>query len=887
MDSKGFGGVSEKGLKTVIAVVFALVVGIGALTAGSLANEPPVVVTTYPEAWQTVSGFITIQGLAGDDVEVVLVEVAIDSTEDWQPAEDFTGDWHEWSFEWDTTLVEDGEHFIVARAFDGELYSELYDIPVNVLNEENHPPAVWVEHPPDFSEVSGTVEIWGHASDPDEGDEVELVQIAFDNTEDWINCTDVSEHGNWWIWEYIWDTTQFENGWHYFVVRAWDGEDYSDLVDIHVYVINEEEHNNPPWVNIEHPPDWSEVSGTIVIWGHAEDPDPGDQVELVQVAFDGTEEWFNATDVSPEGNWHTWEYEWDTTQFEDGWHAIVARSWDGELWSEYVDVHVYVDNVNDPPVCEIVEPGWEEVVSGVVNVWIKCFDDNELLEVLVMIDEDGIWYEATWMGMEEGYEYWMWEWDTTQWEDGIHYIHAKGWDGEYWSEIDWIKVIVQNGECEPPVVEIIHPIGGEEVSGIYLIHGEAWDPNPEHEISVVYVRIDGGDWHEALDTSWDGSWSTWGFYWNTFDYENGEHVISAKARTECRCSEVKFREVIVHNENHMPSVMIVHPEDRETVRELYLIHGKAWDDDEGDSIEKVQVKIGNGEWHMAKDASPDDSWYLWAFEWDTTEYDDDCYVILARSWDGELWSDNASVIACADNIDDPPEVGILYPDDGMILRGIVLVNGVAEDDRGVELVQVRIDEEEWNDAVDVSGDGSWSHWAFEWNTGEYENGNHTVCARAWDGNSHSELDCVKVAVDNINNPPEVQIVSPTENETVRGEYLVYGYASDPDPGDAVELVQVKIDDGDWQNATDTSGDGSWSTWAYLWDTTQYDNGNHTVHARSFDGELWSEVDSVNVIVDNFEGKIVPPPPIIDLVLPMALGIPTAIAAIILIRRYIH
>lgn len=882
MDSSGFGG-SGHSMKIVLTLFLALVVGMGALTF-AMANEPPFIVINYPDPEQTVSGVVTFAGVSEDDVEVLSVEVSIDSPDDWALANDLSGDWHNWDYEWDSTLVPDGEHYIVARAYDGEFYS--YEDLGFIVQNENTPPEVWVEHPPDYSEVWGTVEIWGHASDSDEGDVVELVEIAFDNMEDWLNCTDTSPEGDWWTWEYIWDTTTFEDGWHYFVVRAFDGEDYSELVDIHVYIMNEEP-NTPPWVNIEYPPNGSEVSGTVVISGHAEDPDPGDAVELVQVKIDEAGEWNDATDVSPGGDWHDWEYEWDTTLFEDGWHLVLARAYDGEDYSELYDIHVYVDNENDPPTCEIVEPQWEEIVSGTTQVWIKCFDDRELIQVLVMIDEDDVWYEAQWKGMEEGCEYWMWEWDTTQWEDGVHWVHAKGTDGDYWSDIDWVKVFVENGGCEPPVVEIVHPENGDVLSGIVLIHGTAYDPNEGYEVSVVLVRIDNGDWQEAIDTSWPGNWRTWAFYWNTRDYENGEHWIRAKACSDCECSEVDVREVIVENENTKPYASIVHPLMNEEVSGFYVIHGKAWDDDEGDRITKVQVKIGEGEWHMAKDMSPDDSWYIWAYEWMTHEYDDGCYQILARSYDGELWSDNASVRACTENYDDPPSVEITYPDDGMLLGGIVLVQGLADDDRGVELVQVMIDENGWDDAVDVSGDGSWSHWAYEWNTGEYENGNHTVCARAYDGEYYSELDCVEVGVDNINNAPSVEIVAPYEDETVGGEYLVYGYASDPDPGDQVVLVQVKIDDGEWQNATDTSNDGTWSTWAWLWDTTEYENGNHTVHARAYDGELYSPIESVNVVVHNFNGMIDPPPGFIEVLIPILLAIPISIAAIILIRRYVN
>ena len=82
------------------------------------------------------------------------------------------------------------------------------------------------------------------------------------------------------------------------------------------------------------------------------------------------------------------------------------------------------------------------------------------------------------------------------------------------------------------------------------------------------------------------------------------------------------------------------------------------------------------------------------------------------------------------------------------MHGIVLVHGIASDDEGVKVVQVRIDEGKWHDATDTGWHHPWSTWVFEWNTKEVENGEHKVCARAFYGELYSELDCVIVIVEN-------------------------------------------------------------------------------------------------------------------------------------------
>ncbi|MCK4444518.1 MAG: hypothetical protein KAW09_08240, partial [Thermoplasmata archaeon] len=74
--------------------------------------------------------------------------------------------------------------------------------------------------------------------------------------------------------------------------------------------------------------------------------------------------------------------------------------------------------------------------------------------------------------------------------------------------------------------------------------------------------------------------------------------------------------------------------------------------------------------------------------------------------------------------------------------------GAAKDDLAVKVVVVQIDDDGWDEAVDVSKDGSWRTWAYEWITTDYENGEHRVCAKAWDGELWSDEDCVEVYVNN-------------------------------------------------------------------------------------------------------------------------------------------
>lgn len=100
----------------------------------------------------------------------------------------------------------------------------------------------------------------------------------------------------------------------------------------------------------------------------------------------------------------------------------------------------------------------------------------------------------------------------------------------------------------------------------------------------------------------------------------------------------------------------------------------------------------------------------------------------------------------------------------------------------------------------------------------------------------------EVSATPMNQHPVCSIVSLTDGATVSRALVISGTASDIDG--TVERVEVRIDDGSWIVATGTE------SWSFDWSTTGVSNGNHTIHARSYDGENHSYEVSVSVVVDN-------------------------------------
>ncbi|UCD14167.1 MAG: caspase family protein [Thermoplasmatales archaeon] len=94
--------------------------------------------------------------------------------------------------------------------------------------------------------------------------------------------------------------------------------------------------------------------------------------------------------------------------------------------------------------------------------------------------------------------------------------------------------------------------------------------------------------------------------------------------------------------------------------------------------------------------------------------------------------------------------------------------------------------------------------------------------------------------------PNVTIDYPTNLMIVNSFVMISGTSTDPDGDDSLIKVEVKIDESEWYSADGTI------KWSYDWNTYEYQDGVYTISARSWDGEDYSDVQTVTLEVDNLE-----------------------------------
>ena len=185
--------------------------------------------------------------------------------------------------------------------------------------------------------------------------------------------------------------------------------------------------------------------------------------------------------------------------------------------------------------------------------------------------------------------------------------------------------------------------------------------------------------------------------------------------------------------------------------------------------------------------------------------------------------------------DYPPSVSVTSPGDGETVSGTVTVTADASDDDAVTQVEFFVD----GGSIGVDTDGS-DGWTASWDTTAYSEGSHMVAATATDTAGQTASDAVSVTVDNVDDPPTVEITNPTEGSTVSGTVTVTADASDDD---AVTQVKFFVDGG--SIGVDTDGSDGWSA---TWDTTACSEGSHMVAATATDTADQTASDAVSVTV---------------------------------------
>ncbi len=229
------------------------------------------------------------------------------------------------------------------------------------------------------------------------------------------------------------------------------------------------------------------------------------------------------------------------------------------------------------------------------------------------------------------------------------------------------------------------------------------------------------------------------------------------------------------------------------------------------------VGVTNVEFYVDNTIIGTNSSAPYSLTWDTSVFSNAWHSILARAYDaaGNVGT-SSSLTVLVDNL--APTVAVLTPANNSQVSGIVQMTADATDNNSVTSVEYFVD----SSSIGVGGTGS--NYSKYWISTAVGDGVHEVKARATDiAGNVTDSSNTSITVDN--NAPVVEIISPTNFQTVSGIFELGAIASD---SAGVTSVEFYVDG-------NLIGEDTSAPYTYMWDTTVYPhNSAHVISAKAYD-----------------------------------------------------
>jgi hypothetical protein len=259
-----------------------------------------------PTLGQIVSGTISVQGTAADNVGVTKIELDVDGVAV------ATASSSPYSFLWNSASKANGSHTLTVKAYDAanNVGSASVGVSVSNLTADTTPPTVSVTAPLSGASVSGTIAVQGTATD-----NVGVTKVEFDV--DGVAVATASSSP----FSFSWNSTAVSNASHTLRVRAFDAANNVGSASVSVTVNNAPAQSTadttPPVVSMAQPLAGSSVSHNVAVTASA-----SDNVGVVQVAIyiDGVQAYSGTT--AP------YTFNWNTRKYSAGSHTLSATAWD-------------------------------------------------------------------------------------------------------------------------------------------------------------------------------------------------------------------------------------------------------------------------------------------------------------------------------------------------------------------------------------------------------------------------------------------------------------------------------------------------------------------------------------------------------------------------------
>ena len=300
-----------------------------------------------------------------------------------------------------------------------------------------------------------------------------------------------------------------------------------------------------------------------------------------------------------------------------------------------------------------------------------------------------------------------------------------------------------------------------------------------------------------------------------------------------------------------PLVHITYPANQSTLSGTVLITAYAYDDNE---LENVKLYLDDA-MIFQSDTGP------YQFNWNTLMYEDDQNYILSATAEDSSGNKtfSKSIQVKIDNFDNIKPDGIfLYPSTGQILNGIVEISIQAEDNDGVDYINLFVNGDSlgvFNEQQNID-----DYYNYYWDTNSMPEDNiSSIYAYVYDySKNYQIIGPISVTINNQDAPdityPQGTIVTPASGSTVNG----------------VVDIEVNVFDNIGISKVNffINGDSLFCDtippYNYNWDTTQEnENQNHTINIDVIDlSGNQTSLYPVAVYVDNLEEPDITPPNIV-------------------------
>jgi hypothetical protein len=397
------------------------------------------------------------------------------------------------------------------------------------------------------------------------------------------------------------------------------------------------------------------------------------------------------------------------------------------------------------------------------------------------------------------------------------------------------------------------PRGNENWTGIHPIRWQASNPDNDSLNFNIYLEDENGSTSVAKDVpSWYRSWS-----WDTTDIPNGTYRLRIEANdlnpsipTSVADTSSEFR-ILHYPPNRPPTVEMLEPADLDTISSSAARFSWKGSDMDNDPVkynfylstdELFRYALGEptitttADFFVAKDLKNTVRYY-WA-------------VVPEDPYSLGLSPEVRLVTVQFTSGNHPPFVTSVPPASVLVGEKFTWKPKVFDPDGDKPVVSVTVDSTPLSYASDT----------VTWTPSGGDIGNHTLRILVTDGHGGSDELSFILHVQSIR--PVCNITSPSTGAPLSGIARFEGTViKGTSP---VDSVQVRIDSGEWRNATGTED------WQYRLDTGKLKNGNHTFYARAFDGFEYSDVKTVNITVRNSSTKPTPFPGVIAMLLIISL-----------------